>query len=81
MGNKDIFDDEDIKQIQDEYPVYKFPLEVKIEFKDSTSENKIFKINERDENFSLKLNKKPINLVFDPDSWLLANFRYTGYKD
>ena len=69
-----------LKQDQDEYSIYKFPLEVKIEYADSSSENRILKIKERDENFNFKLRKKPIELIFDPDSWLLANIRSKGYK-
>ncbi len=68
------------EQVQDEYPVYKFPLEVKITFSDSTNENRIFNINKRSQNFTVKLNKKPVELVFDPNSWLLANIRSKGYK-
>ncbi len=70
-----------LKQDQDEYSIYKFPLEVKIEYADSSSENRILKIKERDEDFDLKLNKKPIELIFDPDNWLLANIRSKGYKE
>ena len=47
-----------LKQDQDEYSIYKFPLEVKIEYADSSSENRILKIKERDEDFDLKLNEK-----------------------
>ena len=71
----------DLKQEQDEYSVYHFPLEIKIEYADSSSENRILRIKERDEDFELKLSKKPIELIFDPNHWILANFRFTGYKE
>ncbi|MEO8399512.1 MAG: M1 family aminopeptidase [Ignavibacteriaceae bacterium] len=69
------------EQIQEKYQAYQFPLEVEIKYKDGSKENKIVSENKRKQNFQFDLTKKPVELTFDPESWLLANIRSRGYSD
>ncbi len=70
-----------LEQVQDEYSTYIFPLEFKIIYEDSSSSFKKLDITERDEKFNFQLKKKPIEIKFDPNHWLLANIRSKGYSN
>lgn len=62
-----------LKQLQNGYDIYKFPLDIKIIY-DNESETKTFYVTKREETISINTKKKPIEIIVDPDKWLLANF-------
>ncbi len=63
-----------LKQTQSGFKKYEFPLDVEIKYDDSTSIVKNFYIKELQTKVDINVNKKPEDLVMDPDNWLLANF-------
>ena len=64
-----------IIQEKDENSCYSFPLEVEVKF-DSTSTKRFkFQVDKKISDFQFELDRKPIELILDPDSWLLANIR------
>jgi aminopeptidase N len=66
-----------LEQVQEEYEIYNFPLEIKMKFKDDTEQNLRYNIVSRDSILEIRTNEKPDSIELDPDNWLLAaiNFR------
>ncbi|MEW6652786.1 MAG: M1 family metallopeptidase [Bacteroidota bacterium] len=62
------------EQLQNGYDIYKFPLEIKIIYEENKSETKVLRIEKRQQRFYFILNKKPKDILIDPDKWLLATF-------
>lgn len=62
------------EQLQNGYDIYKFPVDIKIIFGENESEIHTFRIDKKQQRHHLKLKKKPIEVLFDPDKWLLATF-------
>lgn len=69
-----------IKQLQNGYDIYKFPIEIKIVY-DNESEIKDFYITKREETFTFESIKKPVIIIVDPNKWLLANFETNKLND
>jgi aminopeptidase N len=72
-----------LNQTQQEYNTYSFPLDLKIIYSDQTSpegmdtyELETIRVNQRQNHFTLLLNKEPADIITDPDHWLLAKIRY-----
>jgi aminopeptidase N len=64
-----------LKQIQREYPVYEFPLDIKLVYNNGgKSVIKQVRVNSASQKFVFEVDEKPDNIVFDPDNWLLAYF-------
>lgn len=64
-----------LKQVQSGYDVYEFPLDIAFEFEDgsrSTTFNET--VDKEESTFTFILDSKPTTPVFDPDTWLLAEF-------
>jgi len=61
-----------LEQIQEDYQVYQFPLEIKIINKDSTEQNFRYEITSRDTLIEISSISKPDTIELDPDRWLLA---------
>ena len=59
------------EQVQDGYPVYKFPLEVFIK-SEKQEKKKIFYITKKQQEIELNIDGKVKDVQIDPDSWLLA---------
>jgi aminopeptidase N len=64
-----------IDQIQTEYDIYDFPLDIEILFKDGTTENRTIRINKRQNKFNYEFSKEPAELTADPDNWLPARIQ------
>jgi len=64
----------DIKQVQDEYLEYKFPLEIKIKYNDGSEEIRKEFVGSRNAKFNLSINKQVKEVSLDPDNWVLATF-------
>lgn len=64
-----------IEQVQDEYEVYHFPLDVKLMFADSTTKYFSFNISTKDTVLEIVSEKYPENIDLDPDAWLLASIK------
>jgi aminopeptidase N len=62
-----------INQTQEEYKTYKFPLDIEINFENKTKIIKSFFINKNQTEIEINFNEKPINIILDPDNWLLAS--------
>ncbi len=59
-------------QIQEDYKAYHFPLEVKLIFEDSTEKSFRYEITSKDTLIEILTSDKPIDIIMDPDNWLLA---------
>ncbi len=70
-GYKVIFN---IKQLQNGYDIYKFPIDIKIFFENDDQEIKSFYVHSRESSFEFITKNKPVSFELDPDKWLLANF-------
>lgn len=71
-GNTDISVKMEITQKQDGYEAYSFPLDIKFTSAEGKNVVKTVYITKRQEQFELKLDFFPQEIVLDPDSWLLA---------
>lgn len=65
-----------LEQVQDEYDVYHFPLQIKIIYADSSFQNYRFYITKKDTTLNISSDKYPVDVELDPDNWLLANIRF-----
>ena len=61
-----------LEQIQEDYEVYNFPLEVKIVFADSSAQNFRFEITSQDTVLEMLVTAEPDTIELDPNNWLLA---------
>ncbi|MBP1682534.1 MAG: pepN [Ignavibacteriaceae bacterium] len=61
-----------LEQIQEDYGVYHFPLEVKFVFKDSTEKSFLYEITSKDTLIEIATTTIPSGIELDPDNWLLA---------
>ncbi len=64
-----------LKQVQNEYKVYKFPLDVKFQFNDRTNTVKTFQIDSRQKQIKIEFDKEPVGISLDPNNWLLAKIQ------
>ncbi len=74
----DIYLDFQLEQIQKGYKSYNFPLDIKINYKDSSNEIKTIRINNINVEKRIKLKARPINIELDPNNWLLSVFKNNG---
>jgi len=61
-----------LEQVQEEYEVYSFPLEIKMKFKDDTEQNLRYNIVSGDTILEIRTNEEPGSIELDPYNWLLA---------
>ena len=61
-----------LEQIQEDYEVYNFPLEVKIVFADSSAQSFRFEITSQDTVLEMLVTTEPDTIELDPNNWLLA---------
>ncbi len=64
-----------LNQVQTGCKVYKFPLDVKVQFNDRTSSVKTFQIDSRQKQLEVEFDKEPVGITLDPDNWLLAKIQ------
>lgn len=62
-----------IDQTQKEYDVYEFPLDIEIVYPGDVRERKNVFISERNTELKLIVKEKPVQIIPDPNGWLLAN--------
>jgi len=60
-----------IHQIQEEFPLFKMPVELEF-ILPSGSEKKVVWVEEEENVFEFDLQERPLNVLFDPDSWILS---------
>ncbi|MCX7875753.1 MAG: M1 family metallopeptidase [Melioribacteraceae bacterium] len=63
-----------IEQKQKGYEIYKFHLDLLIEYQTKNSEVFNFYIDKKNSRIKINLDEKPINIIFDPNKWLLAKY-------
>jgi aminopeptidase N len=61
-----------LQQVQEEYEVFNFPLEIKMLFKDDSEEVFRYNISSRDTLLEIPTTAIPDTIEFDPNNWLLA---------
>ena len=61
-----------LKQVQEEYEEYHFPLEIKLTFADSSENSYRFNITSKDTLLKISTDDYPDNIELDPNNWLLA---------
>lgn len=65
-----------VDQQQDEKFV--FPLEIEIVYKDGSTQREVLKVNQQRQAFTIKTDKKPVDIILDPDTWLLFEGKVKG---
>ena len=75
---KSFFVQLNINQLQNGYDIYKFPVEIKFIFDDGTDSIEQVSIDSRKSSFIFALNKKPVEVVLDPEMWLLAKIKFSN---
>jgi len=60
-----------INQIQEEFPLISMPVELEFILSSGT-EKKLVWVNEEKNIFEFDFQEKPLNVLFDPDSWILC---------
>ncbi len=64
-----------INQVQNGYDIYKFPIDVKLVYNsEGKFDIKTFFVDNKNQNFKISTKDKPIEILLDPENWLLANF-------
>ncbi len=67
-----------IKQLQNGYDIYKFPLDIKLIFADESDfAVSTHYISDKEAVIGLQTKKKPKHIELDPDKWLLADIKIT----
>ena len=66
--------DVELQQIQSGVNTYNFPLELHIYFDDKSTIVDTVRVNKREENFEIKCDRKPVNVIADPNNRLLGIF-------
>jgi len=61
-----------VNQIQEEFPLFKMPIELAFIFPSGTVK-KIVWVDKEKNTFVFDCQEKPSNVLFDPDSWVLCN--------
>ncbi|MEG8947569.1 M1 family metallopeptidase [Rosettibacter firmus] len=64
-----------IQQLQNDYDIYKFPVDLKIIFENGESELKNIYVKDKKNSFEFITKYKPSSIEVDPDNWLLAEFK------
>ena len=65
----------DLMQKQEQYSIFEFKLEVKLEYDSEKSISKIFYINQKEKRIEILVDERPNQLILDPNNWLLANIK------
>ena len=65
----------DLMQKQEQYPLFEFKLEVKLEYDNEKNISKIFYINQKEKTIEILVDERPNQLILDPNNWLLANIK------
>jgi len=60
-----------IEQVQKDFPIFNFPLEVELVYSDGNSELATIQISKQEEIFTLSVKKEVKEILIDPDVWLL----------
>ena len=63
-----------LEQVQDEYDVYHFPLQIKIIYADSSFQNYRFYITKKDTTLNISSDKYPVDVELDPDNWFTSSY-------
>jgi len=70
-----------IKQLQNGYDIYKFPLDIKMIFEnDADFSISSAYVTEKDSVILLRSEKKPSKIILDPDKWLLSKIIQKNYN-
>ncbi|MHC1737304.1 MAG: M1 family metallopeptidase [Ignavibacteriaceae bacterium] len=72
--NNKLYLDLELYQIQDLYRVYDIPIEIKVYYKNHSSERIKIRLNQREETYRIELKNEIEEVSFDPDTRILASF-------
>jgi hypothetical protein len=81
VSKKDYITKIKIKQLQNGYDIYKFPLDIKMIFdndEDFTISSSYVTV--KDSEILLRSVKKPSKIILDPDKWLLSKIILKNYN-
>ena len=67
-----------IEQVQNDWDVFDFKLQIHVIYLDESAEDKILYVNQRDQQFTFKVKEKPEKIILDYDNWLLGSFENTA---
>lgn len=68
----------DVKQIQNDWTAFQFKLPVHLIYSDGSGEDKIFFVNQREQQFNFVVGEKPVKIILDTGNWLLGSFQNTA---
>ena len=67
-----------LKQVQEDYPVYKMPIKIRITTEAGSQEFTVFN-DTKDQNFLFAVDSKPKEVFIDPDGWILKKIAKGKY--
>jgi aminopeptidase N len=69
-----------LNQAQQDGSLFKMPLEVALHFKDGKTQIKLLTVNERNNEFTLKVDSEPEEIILDPTNWVLMEASFKRIK-
>jgi len=69
-----------LNQVQQDGSLFKMPLEVALHFKDGKTQIKLLTVNERNNEFTLKVDSEPEEIILDPTNWVLMDASFKKIK-
>jgi len=60
-----------LKQLQKDGTVFKIPVDIQVNFKDGSSSKTVVWDKYADQSFLIRVNKRPVSVIPDPDNWIL----------
>jgi aminopeptidase N len=69
-----------LNQVQQDGSLFKMPLEVALHFKDGKTQIKLLTVNERNNEFTLKVDSEPEDIILDPTNWVLMEASFKRIK-
>jgi aminopeptidase N len=71
-----------ITQIQEEFPLFEMPVDIEVKLPSGLVKKRVW-IKEKNNAFDFSVTEKPLEVLFDPDGWLLfkrQDFRKKGHR-
>lgn len=69
-----------LRQIQDDYDIYKMPVSISVKTENGIQEIKFFN-DSRNQQFEIPVNGKPSEVIIDNDNWIMKKIQAEEYKD
>jgi aminopeptidase N len=68
-----------LSQVQTDGSLFEMPLEIGIDYGNKQQQIELINIKEQSNSFKLKVNKEPLEIILDPNYWVLMNHEFLKY--